>query len=138
MVEEVKSGNVTYRNDKYRIPTGYNWLPANGVQDSAERVSVNNIYKKAVKLGKFNGSYSDFLSNNSDIIKKHQGDDDKVSSGDAKTIISLISPGEVMADFTGSDNLETRIMGFKPWVFYTGLTIVLVGAGFGVYKLFKK
>jgi len=138
MDQEVRSGNVVYRNDKYRIPTTYNWLPASGNEMSSngneERVSANNVYRRAVKQGAFNGSYTEFLSGNSDVIKKYQGEDQKISKKDVPTVISMISPGEVMANIDGPE-VKTTIMGVKPWVFYSGLGIVLIGAGFGVYKL---
>lgn len=144
-MSEIKDGNATYRTDKYRIPTGYNWLPATGETDGdAKRCSVNKVYSEAKRVGKFSGGFSEFLAVCGPVVQKFQGEDKKIKSSDVPSIITLLPDYNNDYNYTGSEDEKVgdpvpkaTIWGVRPWVFYTGATLAVVGLGYGVYSLLK-
>lgn len=130
-----------YKVDKYRVPTGYNWLKNVGNpedQSYMEFISVNNVYRKAVRSGRFSGGFSEFLSVCGDSLKKYQNEDGKIHKSNENDVLLLIPSQKDAYNATGDEQgPKPTIWGVRPWVFYAGALVVLSGIGYGVYSLVK-
>jgi len=100
--------------------------------EEAEKVSANKLFNKFKSKTGTKRTFKDFLDKIKDsgalekaIDLAYQGEKDKPSVED-------IAPAKE------EPKKEVKILGMEPWMAYTAGGVLLIGIGFGLFKMFKK